>query len=609
MADEQAKGVRDVTAAADELKQALSAMLDPTKRSTAAQKAYTEQMTKGAAETKKSTQQFTQLAKILPTLQKNTAAYTSTVEFAANKLVEEQKLLVTSGQKQHEEEMSFIKESIAALRNKGSMDKDSQVQIAALHAKGRELEKANMMARLENTVAIGKASGAFGPVVKGMVAQVQQHGVKIATMAGDVMGATGSQMASLAAGATIAVGVFMALKAVIEGVAGAARDAAEGGLELSSGLETQYMAALRRATTRGGIIQVLPQQEVFSNLKAMTSEFVYDVGLTGREYENLLNMSKSDRNERRLMAIGFVADAMLVGKAYGIQGEEAVKMATRMGTLGRGPIKEVLGNFTLLAEESRRLGIPMQLLMGTMEGLSTVSYGLNLTVGQLTQQTLNMFDAMSKASDQGMGFRDMRAEDIQKHVAGFVRSINSIDPRRLMALTQTRGGTFGGALDRVVDKPLETLRAGVASAAKAMGTSLKDTSNIGAYKLSAALGLQGNERELVMAGKEVRAMMRNNTFNPESLKEIQGRILDSKFDQSKTVGQNIAQGADVMQVIAGTLSNILKVMVEATNRIFQLPFFSSTGGSKTARQLETAQRAQGYGRAAGGGRGFAVAGA
>ncbi len=67
----------------------------------------------------------------------------------------------------------------------------------------------------------------------------------------------------------------------------------------------------------------------------------------------------------------------------------------------------------------------------------------------------------------------------------------------------------------------------------------------------------------------------------ETLKKRQADLLDQKFDQAKSVGGNLAAGADVFQVMAGTLQNILRVVVEAINKAPKI----FGGGTETSQKL------------------------
>ncbi len=369
---------------------------------------------------------------------------------------------------------------------------------------------------------------------------------------------------------------------------------------------TAYQEAIRLATGRGpaGLIRVLNPDEVLANVKSANGEFLSSVGQTSKSYaEFTLAANAEVRNKQTAATIGFVADAMLVAKYYGIQGDEAVKMATRMGTMGRGPLKEVNNSFTFMAEQSKRLGTPMDMLMGTMEALAQATDGANLSTAQLTVMTTGYYDAIQKGQDSMVGFKDMRAGDVAKHVSNLMKSINSIDPKRVMALNQTPGGTFRTALENMYNDKLGGIDRAVENAARKMklGQNFFNTekgSVFGDYKLAMAMGLQGNERELIAAGEELRLAKKENRLSPEAVKNAQARITDSRFDQAKSVGQNIAQGADVMQVIAGTAQNILKVLVELANN---LPRIFGGGGS-TAKHLQQDFRGQSYGHVAGGGR-------
>jgi hypothetical protein len=256
--------------------------------------------------------------------------------------------------------------------------------------------------------------------------------------------------------------------------------------------------------------------------------------------------------------------------------------------------------FMVMAETAQALGIPIQMLVGSMEDLTKITWGLNLPVETLTSQTIGLYESMQGLGRAGVfGFVNMRAEQTQQAVQNLIKSLSSIDLRRQMALTQTPGGTWGQALERVIKDPLGALDATISRAAKLMGTGLTRTMSDEEFRrkpveafvrLAKGLGLSGNERELYAAGAEVFQAWRENRLDATTIKTISAKMVDERFNQAKSVGQNIAQGADVLQVIAGTLMNLLKVVVEAVNNMS-----SWLGrGSVTARDLAAEFREQRY---------------
>ena len=595
----------------NKLKAAMELVAGSAKPSADNLKALAVQLDKEAKESKKTTAEFSKLAQLLPKLTKESGAYASAVGFATAKIVEDQKLLTSEGQATHLENMKLVKEGMAA-------SGDDSVKRAAWHAKGRELEKENMQARLENVVATGKATKGLGGIAMTVGAQVQKYGVGAAQFFGDAVGASGGLMAVMAGVFAAIAGVALAYQAS----ARAARDAASAGQVLGDKTVGNWMRAMREANSVGGMgISIFPEEDVLKNLVSSTKEYAYDIGLTGQSYKTSATALEDVRAEMELgipraghvattSIQQFVVDAMKVGMTYGIQGDEAVKMATRIGVIGRGSRDEAVYSFAAMAEASQKTHTPMQALMSTFEGLGEATNGLNLSAETLTGQTLELHDAMREAassSKYGVGIAGARGEQQARLVSDFIKNINNIDPKRLMALNQTPGGTFASALSRMVEQPAKTLVDGIKHAAQKMGVDFnyneKDRpgSDLKAFKIAKALNLSGNERELTIAGKTIMAEMRNGTFDPEKLRSIQARISDDKFDQAKSVGQNLAQGTDIMHVIAGTMKNMLMVLVEFANRVTSLPMFTM-GGSRTSYQLEQAQRAQGYGSSSGGGR-------
>ena len=590
------------------------------KNLTAADKAYNVLLLDIAKNTKKATSEFDQLRKIIPGMTKELGQANSAAQLSTALLAKKHGLTLEADIKEYESKKDFLTQTLADLKSQGDANRDVVLKRAAAHNELRELENKHTDTMLKNIVAQGQASGGLKMVLQGAVAQVELHGKAIAEGVGNVVGASGAQMVELAKVATIGVGVFMALKYAIEGTAGAARDAAKAGLELGTGIEADYMGAIRKAAGvgPGGLISALPQAQVAAALQEASQHFLYSVGQTGESYQQEIAEGHDKiRRTHRLATVGFVADAMFLGQTFGIEGTEAVKMATTMGTLGRanksadGALQGTLRSFALMAEYSIRTNRPMTQLMGTFSQLASVFSSMNFTTAQLTSLTTDFYDVMAKGKGTIVGMKDLRGPEVQARVEDAIKQLSSVDFNRRMALNVHPGEQFESILNRTYNDKFQSIQEAAVNAGVRMGlgdymkhrTGQKDQkeTNFNDLKVALALGLHGQNDELIMAGSEIRKLSLGGALSEESLNKINGDMIERRFNQAKSVGQNIAMGADVMQVIAGTLTNILHILVEWANGLNRSRWFSGIS-SQTAAATQAGWNAEKYGNSAAGGR-------
>lgn len=535
------------------------------------------------------------LAAALSKVNKETDTFQRGAVTTANKLAESSDLMTDAMEKAHDDQIKLIKDQIGALQKAGGHHRE----IALLDEKRGQLEMDRFESQKKTSIQLAALQTRQGQVLKGtfngLSAAIQLRGTQAGKIAGEFFGLSSQGMKAVAGGAGIAAIALLALKFLIEKTAKSAKDAAETGFELGASLNsaraagTRFSAAVREAGAMAGkgaaaLASAIPDDRIIALAAIAQKDYAFGLAGVGREYENTLQMSREQRNETRLQTVNFVGDLAKMSNVLGVTEEEAVRLGTRLGVLSKGNFRDAERATFVLGMEAKRLGVPLENLVSIFTLLATQADFAGSSTSRLTAETLAFTDSVREMARNGVrGLQNLDPEKINRIASSMADFMTKMENNRLIALTMKPGENLESSLNRLEGGTMAMRRDAIQSAMKLMGVNNpgaagQNMSSFQALAVAKAAGVGGDIVDQIRMGRFLAGGAAGKSLSEDSIKRRMAEMTDAKFDQAKSVGANLSAGADIMQIIAGTLQNILRLMVEMANKI-------TLGGSKTAREL------------------------
>ncbi len=493
--------------------------------------------------------------------------------------------IMTTAQAQNREAYRKSLETIIAQTQALEKSKESNRDVAILAR-----EKANVeMEIMEDTikeqrsmVAAHAASGKTGSAIwSAAQANLMSTGATIGKL-GQYVGATGTQMASMAAWGGAATMAILALNAAWKQSAENARSASAAGLQLDSITsdvgDTFARAAQAQAMAMGFGVKSIDIQNALAD-----SMQNYGFGLlaTGKAYSQSIKGSVEDRNALITSGTKFVTEAGAIGISLGLSLQEGAAFATKLGVLAKSGYKDTLTAYSYMATEAKKLGVPLNAVSGIFEVLANNADHLGSTATKLTGQTFELMNMMVEFGEKGVkGFdKNMDPEKMQRMAKNFAGLLAGMDEVRMAAIMQKPGQNAFEALASVEGLQMEGRGNVIRTLAERyrINTNLEGP-NKARYedflRLGAMAGTQGSPTDKVMAGRFYAGVVNKKDFGMGDLLEAQAKQIQSKYDATQTFGRQLAQGADPLGIIANIASELLKVVIG----IAKSPVLNAFGG-------------------------------
>ena len=434
---------------------------------------------------------------------------------------------------------------------------------ALLHEKARQMEVQSARDILQQRVLEGKAIQTSGgalrlPEGRRRVAAGQGTDVEsdIAETVGGALGMDGAAMATFSG---IAGGAAVILLALDQGLKASAKnmgDAATASFQLGDGLSqqqkvsSQFQDALQKATSwTGGY----GRQQLI-------------------EFSDVMGQEMGGSGEGGIVdSVMFAKNVAAVGSTFGVSGEEAVKLGTRLGVLSRSDLRGTGRLFTFLGEEAALLSVNMEHLAQPMAQIASMAgaagAGAESRGGPAMDMVVGAANNLSKVGGPLANvFRTMNAADKTNMVGKFADQFSKISDIQWMAYSMKPGENAQHAFERVENAGpagridyINSLKKkigfdrmvknqGLDFAREAMGSIVSG----GAFSPFSKEALQsGTMFDLVSQGKRK---------NSQTTEQILGSALQAKMDQRASLGEFIAGGGDVMQWIANDIAKILALL-------------------------------------------------
>lgn len=504
------------------------------------------------------------------------------IKATGDEMAEAQGIITEQGQMELESRRRTSQESIRILMSEGKMSELARGRVGAFNNSIREAEIENFRMRMEGQVAWGKflqsQSGIVtkvqGSVIGGW-AKVKQHGAAAAEAIGGFFGQTGGQMAAMAGPMGAFILAMALLKKVVEGSSQAAADAAKTGLGSAQG----YTAAIAAgAQFNNALMAAVPlsvklRSELQEALVSSRGEFGFSLIEKRGEATSAMGLSAEQLMSRRRAIVQAAADIMFIGKAYGISGDEAVKAGSALAAVANpsNPRGTTYSMFAM-ADYANRLGLPMNKLMETFSAFSDVTMNSGTSLETATRQTMAFYESIDRAARLTPTLSNMSDFRKQQEAKALAASIAGIDEKVLMAINMKPGQTFSSSIRGLLGPTGESSIAGRQNAILELmkqqnlipsGPGDKDR-EAKAFALASMLGVQGKPTDLVRMGTEIGTFAQTKGMTNETLasrmQDLQARNIDDAINSSKSVGQKVAMGTDIMDVIAGLLENILNTL-------------------------------------------------
>lgn len=514
----------------------------------------------------------------------------------ANKVAEGSELMTTAQEEAHETQIKLIEEQISALKSAGGHQKE----IALLDEQRNKMEVANFESKVKTEGQLAMLQVRGGQVMRGtwggVMSNFQLRGSRMSRKMGQMFGLSSKTMGTVAKalGALITAGLaFMTMSQLFSK---SAIEAAEAGYELGdsavdSGMQVERAArdafSILNVGAKGLSVPFASASERAELLAAASKEYAFGLTSVGDAYFTSIKATAAARTSQRISTVQNIADMAKLAQVLGLNRTEAVKLGTRLGVLAKTDGPQAVQTLFVLGSEAQRLGQPIGDLVTIFEGLAQVADLTGESAANLTAQTLSIDQAFRNMGNKGLkvlqNVDDAKIARMSKQFAGM---ITGMDTTRLAALIAKPNQSLNSIIDQVEDMSPGDRANAIKANMRRYGISSggKITGEQGLFITRALFGAgTGDLRSDAIAGREAAAALSGGALGGDvikNLKQRQADLLDQKFDQAKSVGGNLAAGADVFQVIAGTLNNLLRVVVEAINK-------AKIFGSETARDLET----------------------
>jgi hypothetical protein len=450
----------------------------------------------------------------------------------------------------------------SAERAAGSIPGSSRDQLI-LSEKARQMQVEGARDILQQTVLRGKMLQSEGGLINrlsggmtSLLAKGAMWKADIAEGIGSAIGLDSAAIVGLGAAAGVVAGVFLALDMAMKNAAKSMGDAAKASFQLGDGVARQqqtsseFQTALFKATSWVG---GFGKDQIIEFADAMGGEMGTALG-GGIE-----------------QSVMFAKNIAAVGLTFGVAGDEAVKMGTRLGVASRTDLRGASRLFMILGEEAQALNVNMEhlatpmLLMaelagragagadsaamamdamvGAAEGLSSVGGPLSRVFGAITNaEKTNMVgkfaDQFAKISDiQWMAF-SMKPGEGAQHAFERVENAGPVE----------RMGYISELKKRInFNQMVATKGEGLDFARQALGSILSGGS------------MSPFSHEALMAGT-MADLMGTKGHPAESREKVLGSAIEANFNQRASLGEYIAGGGDVMQWIANDIGKILMLL-------------------------------------------------
>lgn len=567
-----------------ELEAALALLTKNGQLSASQMKSLDASLAKVTVRAKNQTTTYARLAEVMTRVGKGTETFKLGAVAAADELSKASDLSTKSSENYSKIQLGLLSRQINALQQMGTKSRE----VAVLDEQRSKIEVANYQARLKTSIQLAALQVRQGDVAKGtvngLVGAMKLKGSQAGQIAGDFFGQSAKAMGVIAGAVGGFVVAFAALKFVLEQESQGALDAAKAGVALGDGLGEataagrKYLGAVMEAGRQNGLT-VISNEKIME--LAIQSQNEYGLGLArlDQTYTTAAKSGALAQGEAQVQVVSFVGDMAKLSGVMGLSQEEAVRLGTRLGVLGKSGFKEAGHSALLLSQESKRLGVPVNSLVSIFEVLATQADHAGSSTGRLTQETLAFTEAvldMGKKDAMGKAARGMQnldPEKAQRVANSLAQFMTHMDGNRLMALTMKPGENLSSSLNRLELGQTGMRVDALQNAMKMIGIS-KDSmagpnGSYQAMTLAKYAGMSGDSQDLMTMGRYLAGAVSSGALSENSIKKQMAQVTDTKFDQAKSVGSNLAAGADIMQVIAGTLMNMLRVVIKiADSKIF-----------------------------------------
>lgn len=523
------------------------------------------------------------LLAVLSMADQRTTVYRKGIESAASLMAESSDIMVKSESDLYKSRIAVMRAQEEQLKRSGKGDVNT---VALFTEKRKSMEREARESSLKSSIAVSKANN---DVLGGMVANVKLKGSQVASMAGDFLGVAPEAMGAIAAAAGIAIFAVGALAGAVSRMAKTALDAAKSGYELDTSFGGAAATGgtlameIRKQTAFG---TMMSEEKAYALLDQARKNYVFGLNEIGKQYSDVTKMSVESRNQTRMSTVGFVMDMAKLSAVFGISQEEAVSLGTKIGVMTKSGMASAERGFFMLGTEAMRLGIPMANLVDTMGQLALQSDYMGQSTERSISETLGFTEAIKQlGAESAMGFKRMDPEKLDRITKQMVNFVTSMSQTRVMGLNMKPGGSFEQAISSVEMGGLKVKTDALRNAMRLSGIGQNgNITSTQALQFGLTAGFKGDSGDVARQGRQLASIMRTGKLNPD---QIQKRMTDSaaadidaRINSSKTVGQQLATGADPLQVIAGILTNILKVIVDfGANSMF-------AGKSPTAKELQ-----------------------
>ena len=504
----------------------------------------------------------------------STKNLTKSSKLAANELAKASGILSSTAQKENDQKIQFYENAITNLQTQGGAERE----LAILNVARRKSEFENYESMLTQSIELGKLQVSQGKVVegtwKGITGRMQLAGSKSAQWAGSTFGLPAKSMLKLAKVAGIALSVFTIFKTVVEGQTRSMVEAVRAGAEYDKDFSKRIMAGRASRTQeialRSTLLSPFGAGDVLESVSSMQSEYISGLVASGDAYRKLAVDSSAARNEiRQIGVIPFTADIMKVSGALGLADNEAVQLATQMGVLTKSGTEPTRKSFLYLAQESKRLGLPINDLVSSFSTLASVGSYLGTTVDRVSAQTIALTDTLFFLQKEGVrGFQNMDPEKMKRFTQEMSTFLGGMDEYRLMAITQTPAGTFGQALSRVEGMSVSNRASAIESLMKRMGLSgaATEADPTKAFKLAKMLGFSGSVTDTIKLGRQMAALSETGNLTEDAIQARIASVHQAKFDEAKSAGAYLAGGGSILNYMANRLDEILRVLQTGLGR-------------------------------------------
>ena len=502
------------------------------------------------------------------------------VRDTADDMASQQGLITDEVRKKYEAEVGGLRAAISLIDKKGATDLADQARIGAMGNTIRAKELENFKSRMETEVAWGKSLQMNGDLVDrvkggmiGLTAKMREHGAVAAEAVGGVLGQTGEQMMGLAG---VLGPMALLLPLLIKGVTKGFQDAQEamgagfggmGGTTGQLGTGQAYKVRISEALGAGGLSKTLTN-ELSQGIASARGEYGFALSETGGDFlRNISIQSNEARADMRMAAIDVAADVMLIGKAYGVASSDSIKYASAMASMANPSSNNgVTHSFMAITESANAIGLPVGKLIATMSEMGDVAAISGMSLEETTAQTRGFYRVVQDAAKSGdIMFKNMSAERMQSLAQGMAKGIAGISEGTLMALNMTPGESFEQSLNALKGgngmPGLGSMSGREASIKKFIATYAAGSGAMNDFIVGhTLLGIQSESQAMAMGKLLKDTSAKGGSITEEYMKSLQSNSINNTINTAKNVGENIAMGADPMELIAGFLEKILRLI-------------------------------------------------